>query len=98
MFLSIAQTTLAMAKFFTGNLVGGFFDVMISGTGMYAASADGHSMLSSYVVFAGFNGVMDMLQLLQAYHGHLPLYLLPFQPPALRPQMLLLGRIDYLFK
>merc|ERR1712194_159953 len=43
------------------------------------------------VVFAGFNGGMDMLQLIQAYHGVLPLYKLPFVWPAVRPMMLLWG-------
>ncbi|CAD7932206.1 unnamed protein product [Amoebophrya sp. A120] len=90
-FLCVAQGGLAMAKFFAGNLIGGFFDAMIAGTGLYAACPDGVTMLSTYLVFAGFNGVMDMLQLLQTYHGMIPLYLLPFQYPAFRPILLLLG-------
>mmetsp|Transcript_4882 Transcript_4882/g.12100 ORF Transcript_4882/g.12100 Transcript_4882/m.12100 type:complete len:407 (+) Transcript_4882:118-1338(+) len=90
-FLCVAQGGLAMAKFFAGNLIGGFFDAMIAGTGLYAAVPDGVTMLSTYLVFAGFNGVMDLLQLLQMYHGVIPLYLLPFQYPAFRPLLLLLG-------
>ena len=46
---------------------------MIPQTGVYAASPEGVTMLPTYLVFAGFNGVMDLLQLMQMYHGMLPL-------------------------
>ncbi|CAD7943831.1 unnamed protein product [Amoebophrya sp. A25] len=90
-FLCAAQGGLAMAKFFAGNLIGGFFDAMIAGTGLYAATPEGVTMLPTYLCFAGFNGVMDLLQLLQSFHGVMPLYLLPFQYAAFRPELLLLG-------
>lgn len=91
MFLSCAQGLMALAKFFGGNLIGGFFDCMIAGVGIYACSPEGVTMLSTYMVFAGFNGVMDFMQVLQMYHGVLPIYLLPFQYPAFRPLLLFLG-------
>lgn len=91
MYLCVLQGGMAMFKFFSGNLIGGFFDAMIAGTGIYAASPEGVTMLPSYLVFAGFNGAMDFLQLFQMYHGQLPIYLLPFQYPAFRPLLLLLG-------
>ncbi len=68
-----AETTFSNFSFFGGNLIGGFFDAMIAGVGMYSASPEGVTMLPTYLIFAGFNGGMDLLQLIQMYHGVLPM-------------------------
>ncbi len=52
---------------------------MIAGVGIYSASPEGVTMLPTYLTFAGFNGGMDLLQLIQMYQGVMPIYLLPFQ-------------------
>lgn len=84
------QGAMALWKFFSGDLVGGFFDTILSGVGMYCCTQDGLTMIPSFIIFAGFNGFMDMLQLLQKFHG-VPIYALPFHFAFLRPSLLFLA-------
>jgi hypothetical protein len=53
-------------RFCLGQLVNGFMDGLIAGAGMYSATPQGRPYLSSFVVFSGFNCVLQFLGVAQA--------------------------------
>lgn len=66
---SSAQGVLAVMKFGGGDLVGGFFDGIMAGLGLWSTREDGVQMLPSYILFSGFNGVIYLLQVVQDGSG-----------------------------
>lgn len=81
------QGGMALFKFFSGDLIGGFFDTLLAACGMYAATPDGVTLLPTFTVFAAFNGFMDLLQMIQALHGT-PLIFVVLHKAFLRPALL----------
>merc|ERR1719336_1751905 len=72
-----AQGTLALVKFISGDLVGGFFDAFQAAIGAAATKPDGSKLMPTYAMVAGFNGVLGIIQALQSYQGAL-VHSLPF--------------------
>lgn len=70
------QGAFSLFKFAHGDLIGGTYDAIQALMGAYAVSPDGQQFLPSYMMMAGFNGVLGTFQLFQAYHG-VPLHYLP---------------------
>jgi len=85
--LCSAHGTVALWRFCSGNLIGGFFDTLLAGCGMYASHPDGITFLPQFLMFAAFNGFMDFLQILQALHG-VPIMYVFLHPAFIRPLML----------
>jgi len=73
------QGACAIFKFGTGNMVGGFFDGIQAAMGFYSLMPEGMRFLPTYMMMAGFNGVIGLLQVVQTYNG-VPLQMLPIMP------------------
>eukprot|EP00930_Biecheleria_cincta_P076629 TRINITY_DN63830_c0_g1_i1.p1 TRINITY_DN63830_c0_g1~~TRINITY_DN63830_c0_g1_i1.p1 ORF type:complete len:358 (+),score=39.21 TRINITY_DN63830_c0_g1_i1:64-1137(+) len=56
-------------KFVRGDLVGGVYEGIQALMGAYATQPDGQSMFPTYMMCCGFNGLLGLLQIFQAYHG-----------------------------
>jgi len=69
---TFTQTMLAAVKFLSGNLVGGVYDLIVGGMGVYAVQQGDNQMLASYVVVSGFAGVISVLGLIQTYPFPIP--------------------------
>jgi len=76
------QGVCAALKLMSGNMIGGFFDGIQAGMGYYSLSPDGTRFLPTYMMMAGLNGVVALLQVLQRYHG-VPLHYLPWSQVAM---------------
>lgn len=83
----LAQGTLAICKFGSGDLVGGTFLALQTAFGAYSVTPDGIRVMPSYIVLSGLNGVLGLIQVYQTFHGsgvplsHLPM--LTTLPPTL---------------
>jgi len=64
-----AQGTLALVKFISGDLIGGFFDAFQATIGAAATKPEGCKLMPTYAMVAGFNGVLGIIQALQSYQG-----------------------------
>lgn len=76
------QAAVGLYKLSSGNLVGGTADIMQALMSAYALSPDGGKYLPTCIMVGGVNGVLGLMQLLQAYHG-VPIRHLP--PSAILP-------------
>lgn len=70
------QGVLALLRFARGDLIGGLYDAVMAGIGMYATDPEGIRLIPSYVMMCGFNGVLGLLQIIQQMHG-VPIFALP---------------------
>jgi len=80
-----AQGALALMKFAGGDLVGGTYLALQAAMGCYSVTPDGTRFMPTYMVISGFNGVLGIIQVFQAYQG-IPLHYIPiwaYLPPAL---------------
>jgi len=68
-------------KFARGDLVGGVYEGIQALLGAYAMQPDGESMLPTYMICCGFNGLLGLLQVFQAYSGA-PLRSIPLMAVA----------------
>jgi len=70
------QGVFSLLKLVRGDLVGGLFDMLQTGIGLTATQPQGISVMPTYVMVAGFNGVLGMLQVFQSFQG-IPIRYLP---------------------
>jgi len=78
-----AQGVMALMKFGGGDLIGGVYMALQAGIGAYAIAPDGGSMMTSYMMICGFNGVLNLVQVLQQAQGVPVSYLvMPLLPPV----------------
>jgi len=71
-----AQGTVALVKFISGDLIGGFFDAFQAAIGAAATQPEGCKLMPTYAMVSGFNGVLGIIQALQRYQGA-PIHNLP---------------------
>jgi len=79
------QGALALLKFSGGDLVGGTYMGLQAAMGAYAVTPDGSRLMPSYMMVSGFNGLLGIIQVFQAFQG-VPLHYIPYSailPPAL---------------
>lgn len=76
-FAAYAQGALALYKFTQGDLVGGTYLGLQAAMGAYAVTPSGMSMMPSYMMVAGFNGILGIIQTFQSFQG-VPLSFIPF--------------------
>eukprot|EP00929_Paragymnodinium_shiwhaense_P009251 TRINITY_DN113346_c0_g1_i1.p1 TRINITY_DN113346_c0_g1~~TRINITY_DN113346_c0_g1_i1.p1 ORF type:complete len:361 (+),score=75.08 TRINITY_DN113346_c0_g1_i1:58-1140(+) len=70
------QAGFAVLKIMHGNLVGGFMDGIQAAMGFYSLTPGGLGLFPTYMMMAGVNGVMNLLQVLQMFQG-VPLQYIP---------------------
>jgi hypothetical protein len=70
------QGASAVFKFMRGDLVGGTYDGLMALMGGYAIQPDGMRFFPTYIMCAGFNGLLGTFQVFQTYQG-IPLHFLP---------------------
>jgi len=84
-----AQAGIALLRFAHGDLIGGIYDAVQAMMGGYATQPDGITFFPSYIMICGFNGVLNLLQVIQNFHG-VPIHFLPWMT-VIPPVVSLLG-------
>eukprot|EP00933_Yihiella_yeosuensis_P035083 TRINITY_DN28543_c0_g1_i1.p1 TRINITY_DN28543_c0_g1~~TRINITY_DN28543_c0_g1_i1.p1 ORF type:complete len:329 (+),score=47.62 TRINITY_DN28543_c0_g1_i1:70-1056(+) len=80
-----AQGGLTLLRFAKGDLVGGVYEGFQAMIGYYATRREGQRIMPTYIICCGFNGVLGLLGLFQAFQG-VPLQHIPGSvmiPPVL---------------
>jgi hypothetical protein len=79
------QGALALFKFAGGDLVGGTYLALQAAMGCYSVTPEGLRLMPTFMVVAGFNGILGLIQIFQNFQG-VPFQLIPltaYLPSAL---------------